>query len=78
MRRSTAALQRDGVIGWRVRQTAFQRRQGLATFSAITAAGAGAYSVRDADADEGLAFVREAVPGLLEPFVERGDPVAAR
>lgn len=72
VRRSTAALQRDGVIGWRIRQSVFQRRVGLATFSAITAAGGGAYSARDADADEGLDFAREAVPGLLEPFVVRG------
>ncbi|MEV6287070.1 PH domain-containing protein [Kribbella sp. NPDC051770] len=72
VRRSTAALQRDGVLGWRVRQSVFQRRVGLATFSAITAAGGGAYSARDADADEGLEFAREAVPGLLEPFLVRG------
>ncbi|MET9269861.1 PH domain-containing protein [Kribbella sp. NPDC003557] len=72
LRRSTVALQRDGVIGWRVRQTVFQRRLGLATFGALTAAGAGVYAVRDADADEGLEFAQEAVPGLLEPFVERG------
>ncbi len=72
LRRSTAALQRDGVLGWRVRQSVFQRRVGLATFSAITAAGGGAYSARDADADEGLDFARDAVPGLLEPFVVRG------
>ncbi|TWD80932.1 putative membrane protein [Kribbella amoyensis] len=72
IRRSTAALRRDGVLGWRVRQTVFQRRRGLATFSAITAAGSGAYSARDADATEGLDFARDAVPGLLEPFVEPG------
>ncbi|MGC4936446.1 PH domain-containing protein [Kribbella sp. DT2] len=72
VRRSTAALQRDGILGWRVRQSIFQRRVGLATYSAITAAGGGAYSARDADADEGLDFAREAVPGLLEPFVARG------
>jgi putative membrane protein len=72
VRRSTAALQRDGVLGWRVRQSIFQRRAGLATFSAITAAGGGAYSARDADADEGLDFAREAVPGLLESFLVRG------
>ncbi|GAA0572216.1 PH domain-containing protein [Kribbella sandramycini] len=68
LRRSTAALQRDGVIGWRIRQTIFQRRLGLATFSAVTAAGSGAYSIRDADADEGLVFAESAVPDLLTPF----------
>jgi len=40
VRRSTAVLARDGVIGWTVRQSVFQRRRGLATFTATTAAGA--------------------------------------
>jgi putative membrane protein len=68
VRRSTAVLARDGVLGWTVKQSVFQRRRGLATFTATTAAGAGAYSIRDADAGEGLAFAVAAVPGVLEPF----------
>ncbi|MEV6825728.1 PH domain-containing protein [Amycolatopsis sp. NPDC051102] len=68
VRRSTAVLTRDGVIGWTVRQSVFQRRRGLATFTATTAAGAGAYAIRDADAAEGLAFAAEAVPGVLAQF----------
>jgi putative membrane protein len=68
VRRSTAVLARDGVIGWTVKQSVFQRRRGLATFTATTAAGAGAYSIRDADAAEGLAFAASAVPGVLAPF----------
>ncbi|MFV2121605.1 PH domain-containing protein, partial [Streptomyces sp. Act-28] len=70
VRRSTVALQRDGVIGWTLRQSYAQRRAGLLTLTATTAAGAGAYDVRDADADEGLRFAAAAVPGLLEPFLE--------
>lgn len=70
LRRSTAALERAGVIGWTVRQSYFQRRAGVLNVTATTAAGAGAYTVRDADASEGLAFAVEAVPGLLAPFVE--------
>ncbi|AEN09280.1 MULTISPECIES: PH domain-containing protein [unclassified Streptomyces] len=72
LRRSTAALQRAGVIGWTLRQSWFQRRAGLIAVTATTAAGAGAYTARDADATEGLLFAAEAVPGLLEPFLERG------
>ncbi|MEV7094311.1 PH domain-containing protein [Amycolatopsis sp. NPDC051045] len=68
VRRSTAVLARDGVLGWTVKQSVFQRRRGLATFTATTAAGSGAYSIRDADAAEGLAFAVAAVPGVLEPF----------
>ncbi|MFD8692832.1 PH domain-containing protein [Streptomyces sp. NPDC059651] len=71
LRRSTAALERAGVIGWTVRQSYFQRRAGLLNISATTAAGAGVYTVYDADASEGLVFASEAVPGLLEPFLER-------
>ncbi|GGZ43666.1 hypothetical protein GCM10010387_42480 [Streptomyces inusitatus] len=69
-RRSTVALQRAGVIGWVVKRSLFQRRAGVLTVTATTAAGAGAYSVHDADGSEGLVFARRAVPGLLEPFLE--------
>ncbi|MGY5070749.1 PH domain-containing protein [Streptomyces griseus] len=71
VRRSTAALERAGVIGWTVKQSVFQRRAGLLTITATTAAGGGAYTAYDTDAAEGLAFAAEAVPGLLEPFLER-------
>ncbi|UOX89883.1 PH domain-containing protein [Amycolatopsis sp. FBCC-B4732] len=68
VRRGTAVLARDGVIGWTVKQSVFQRRRGLATFTATTAAGTGAYSILDADAGEGLEFAAAAVPGILTPF----------
>ncbi|MFF2140945.1 PH domain-containing protein [Streptomyces sp. NPDC058193] len=70
-RRSTAALQRAGVVGWTVKQSFFQRRAGLLSVTATTAAGGGAYTAHDTGASEGLAFAAEAVPGLLEPFLER-------
>lgn len=73
-RRSTAALERAGVIGWTVRQTYFQRRAGVIGITATTAAGAGAYTAYDADEGEGLDFASRAVPGLLEPFLERIPP----
>ncbi|MEU0129128.1 MULTISPECIES: PH domain-containing protein [unclassified Streptomyces] len=71
LRRSTAALQRSGVIGWTVKESWFQRRAGLIGVTATTAAGAGAYTVRDVDAGAGLVLAAEAVPGLLEPFLVR-------
>ncbi|SBU88225.1 putative membrane protein [Streptomyces sp. Ncost-T6T-1] len=71
VRRSTAALERAGVIGWTVKQSVFQRRAGLLSVTATTAAGGGAYTAYDTDASEGLAFAADAVPGLLEPFLER-------
>lgn len=74
VRRSTAALERAGVIGWTVRQTYFQRRAGVLSVTATTAAGSGAYTAYDTDAGEGLDFASKAVPGLLEPFLERVPP----
>jgi putative membrane protein len=70
VRRATVALRRDGVIGFTVKQSVFQRRAGLITVMATTAAGAGGYSAYDAGEGEGLVFAEEAVPGLLGPFLE--------
>ncbi|MBL7253140.1 hypothetical protein JKJ07_02330 [Actinoplanes sp. LDG1-01] len=66
-------LQRPGIIGWTVRQSVFQRRAGPATVRVTTAAGAGAYAIRDVDAGVGLDVTDAAVPGLLTPFLERVD-----
>ncbi|WP_084956912.1 PH domain-containing protein [Thermoactinospora rubra] len=67
--RRTVALDRDGVIGWTVTQSPFQRRLGLITVTATTAAGAGHYDVVDVGAEEGLELAARAVPGLLGPFL---------
>jgi putative membrane protein len=69
--RETVALQRTGIIGWRISRSFFQRRAGLVTISATTAAGDGAYYVIDVAEADGLALADEAVPGLLRPFLER-------
>ncbi|MFI6497277.1 PH domain-containing protein [Nonomuraea typhae] len=69
--RSTVALERSGIVGWTVRQSFFQRRAGLLTVSATTAAGKGHYDVLDVGQDEGLRMASVTVPGLLEPFVMR-------
>ncbi|HEX2263441.1 MAG TPA: PH domain-containing protein [Pseudonocardiaceae bacterium] len=67
--RGTVALQRAGVIGWTVSQSFFQRRAGLVTVTATTAAGSGAYRVIDVRTADGLAVAERAVPGLLTPFL---------
>jgi putative membrane protein len=69
--RDTVALQRCGVIGWTVSQSLFQRRAGLVTVTATTAAGNGGYRVIDVATAEGLAVAEQVVPGLLEPFLQR-------
>lgn len=71
LNRRTVAVQRDGIIGWQVRRSFFQRRVGLITLTATIAAGRGAYHVLDVTESDGLALAEEAVPGLLAPFLER-------
>jgi putative membrane protein len=66
--RSTVALQSRAVVGWRLRQSVLQRRLGLATLAAATAAGTGEYLAPDLDAGEAVALADRAVPGLLGPF----------
>lgn len=73
VRRATVALQRRGIVGWTVRQSVLQRRAGLVTVLATTAAGSGAYAVRDAAEADGLALADAAVPGLLRPFLAGAD-----
>lgn len=73
IRRATVALDRPGIIGWRVRQSIFQRRVGVLTVTATTAAGRGRYSLVDVATGPGLAIAEDAVPGLLTPFLERED-----
>lgn len=68
--RKTVALQRSGIIGWKLRRSFFQRRVGLITVAATTAAGRGAYHVLDLAESEGLALVEATTPGLLAPFIE--------
>lgn len=74
--RRTVALQRTGVIGWTVRRTLFQRRLGLATIVATTAAGRGAYPLTDVDLGDGLRIADRAVPALLGPFLTDQAPAA--
>lgn len=68
--RRMVVLRRDGVIGWRVKQSPFQHRSELVTLTATTAAGNGAYTIRDAEIGEGLRFAEAVAPGLMAPFIE--------
>ncbi|OLF16545.1 PH domain-containing protein [Actinophytocola xanthii] len=68
--RRTVALLRGGIIGWTVRSSPFQRRAGLVTIAATTAANSGEYLVRDVGETDGLRLAEVAVPGLLTPFLE--------
>jgi putative membrane protein len=71
LRRQTAAVQREGIIGWRVRRSFFQRRARLVTVTAITAAGA--FEVIDVPESDGVSLAEQALPGVLGPFVLRSN-----
>jgi putative membrane protein len=64
-------LASEGVIGWNVGRTFFQRRAGLVTLTATTAAGRQRYDVQDVELEEALRVAEAVLPGLLEPFLER-------
>lgn len=71
LNRRTAALARRGIIGWSITQSYFQRRRGLATLVATTAAGSGAYAVVDLRLEDAVALAAHSTPELLEPLLER-------
>ncbi|MEU4512599.1 PH domain-containing protein [Nonomuraea wenchangensis] len=71
MVRRTVALERAGISGWTITESFFQRRAGLVTVSATTAAGDGHYEVLDVGRGAGLELAARAAPGLLEPFLIR-------
>jgi putative membrane protein len=71
--RLRSALSYEGIIGWNLRRSFFQRRAGLATLVATTAAGRQRIDVQDVPLEEALRVAGEALPGLLTPFVDVGD-----
>jgi putative membrane protein len=67
--RRRSMLAREGIIGVNLSRSFFQRRAGLVTLTATTAAGDQSYTVLDVTPDEALRVAEAAVPGLLQPFV---------
>lgn len=72
LNRTTAVLRRGAVIGVTFRQSVPQRRLGLITLRATTAAGRGVYAAPDLSVADGVALADATVPGLLTPY--RGSP----
>jgi putative membrane protein len=64
----------DGIIGWNLRQSFFQRRAGLATLTATTAAGRQRYAVTDVPLSEAVSFGNRALPRLLSDFLKSEAP----
>jgi putative membrane protein len=62
-------LLRRGIIGWKLRQTWFQRRAGLVTLVATTAAGEKSYPLIDLLETAAVPLADAALPGLVEQFL---------
>ncbi|MCB0894414.1 MAG: PH domain-containing protein [Nocardioides sp.] len=68
--RRREALEVDGVIGWNLRSTWFQRRAGLTTLVATTAGGRQSLTALDVPEPTAVALARAAHPQLVEQFLE--------
>jgi putative membrane protein len=69
--RVRTVLERDGVIGWVVTQSFFQRRAGLATLTATTAAGSERVDIRDVPHATAVEVAAEATPTAVGEFLAR-------
>uniref|UniRef100_UPI001E307310 PH domain-containing protein n=1 Tax=Nonomuraea sp. SBT364 TaxID=1580530 RepID=UPI001E307310 len=69
LRRTQAVVERRAVVGWRMRQTWFQRRAGVLTLTAGVGAGKGGYSAIDVSEAQARAFPAEVTPDWLAPFL---------
>ncbi|HUY08751.1 MAG TPA: PH domain-containing protein [Candidatus Dormibacteraeota bacterium] len=68
--RRRCVLSSDGIIGWNLHQSFFQRRAQVVNLVATTAAGRQAYRMQDLTLPEAVRVAEEARPGLLSPFFE--------
>jgi putative membrane protein len=66
--RRRVVLDRAGIIGWTVQQSPFQRRAGVATLVATTAAGAQHYDIVDVPVERAYAVMAEVSPELVREF----------
>ncbi|MFC4125559.1 PH domain-containing protein [Nocardia rhizosphaerae] len=62
--RNRDCLESPGIIGWTIRRTFWQRRAGLASVVAATAAGKKAYLVDDIPYEQAVAMIEAVSPGL--------------
>ncbi|MFI0740808.1 PH domain-containing protein [Streptomyces sp. NPDC021100] len=72
--RRRQVLREDAVTGWIFHASFFQRRAGLTTLTAATAAGRQYYNVPDVPVEAAVPLADAARPGWLEPFLVAGPP----
>lgn len=73
LRRAQAVVERRAIVGWRLRQTWFQRRAGVLTLIAGVGAGKGGYEAVDVSAEQAVGFPAEVTPEWLAPFLRTPD-----
>jgi putative membrane protein len=73
LRRRQVVLERRGVVGWRIRQSVFQRRAGLATLTVATGAGTGGYDIVDLAAPAAVALIAEVSPQHVPAHTPPGE-----
>ncbi len=69
MVRRRVLLEHDGIIGWNLQQSFWQRRAGVLSLTATTAAGRQAYRITDLEATAAVDLADRTVPGLLTDFL---------
>lgn len=73
LRRRQVVVEHRAVVGWRLRQTLFQRRLGLATLVVGVGAGEGGYPAIDMAAPDAVAFAQGITPDWVTPFLAHPD-----
>ena len=76
--RRRTVLEADGIIGWVVEQSWWQRRAGLATLVATTAAGSESVRIIDLPVGRAHELADAATPGLLSAWLARPSPATPR
>jgi putative membrane protein len=66
--RRRSVLSAEGIIGWRIHQSWFQRRQGLVSLAATTAAGRQHYVAHDIPVATALTLATSVTGRLISPF----------
>ena len=76
--RRRSVLNVRGIVGWTLRQSWFQRRNGLVSVTATTAAGRQHYTVADLPMAEALALIATATPEPVTQFLDHPPQPAGR
>lgn len=67
--RNQQVIEHRAVVGWRFRQSLFQRRSGLTTLTVAVGAGAGAYDALDLSEEDALRLSASVSPDWITPFL---------